>query len=451
MYDIRTAFINQREYCLTVNHHSIPNTQHSIQLPKISRNAISVMQKLRVAGFEAYLVGGAIRDMYLNKAPKDFDIATNATPEECKNLFKRQARIIGRRFQIVHVRFGREVIELTTFRGNHSADQVNPKTNQFSAANANGMLLRDNVFGNIEEDAIRRDFTCNALYYSEHDEHVHDFVDGVADIQNKTLRLIGEPNLRFSEDPVRMLRAARFAAKLDFTIEQNTKDAIAPNADLLAGIPSARLFDESLKLFFQGYSQNTFKALNEFGLLKFLVQDIEEYLKQDIYLKLIELALRNTDRRIKQGKTITPAFLWAIFLWPKLQSKINQLQKYEALPMMPALHEAAGYCISEQNQIAAIPKRFSITMREIWSLQLSLPRITGKRPLKTLSHPRFRAAYDFLLLREEAGETPVEFGPWWTEFQKENTPEVAPRQTLQENNARRRPRRRKPSNEPGNI
>lgn len=406
------------------------------------------MEKLREADFDAYLVGGAIRDMYLGKEPKDFDIATNATPEECKNLFKRQARIIGRRFQIVHVRFGREIIEVTTFRGNHSADEVSPKKNQASAANASGMLLRDNVFGNIEEDAVRRDFTCNALYYSEHDEHVHDFVNGVEDIQQQTLRLIGEPDLRYSEDPVRMLRAARFAAKLNFTIEANTEAAIIPNASLLAGIPSARLFDESLKMFFQGDSKPTFKLLKKYGLIQFLVQDIEDYLDKPEYLKLIELALRNTDRRIKQGKTITPAFLWAIFLWPKLQDRMASIQQSEPMPLTPALHEAASQCITEQNHVAAIPKRFSTTMREIWSLQLSLPKTQGKRPHKTFSHPRFRAAYDFLLLREEAGETATEFGPWWTEFQKENEP--VPRPSIDRTETRKRPRRRKPANHSDN-
>ncbi len=431
---------------MTSSHQSIPNTKHPIQLRKISRNAIQVMEKLHHEGFEAYLVGGAIRDMYLGKEPKDFDVATNATPEECKNLFKRQARIIGRRFQIVHVRFGREIIEVTTFRGNHNADEVSPKKNQASAANASGMLLRDNVFGNIEEDAIRRDFTCNALYYSEHDEKVHDFVQGIDDIQKHTLRLIGEPSVRYSEDPVRMLRAIRFAAKLNFNIETDTESAISPNASLLAGIPSSRLFDESLKLFFQGSSLSTFKLLCEYGLLPFLVQDIEYYLEQPKYLKLFELALRNTDRRIQQGKTITPAFLWAIFLWPKLQNRIQVIQQTDSMPLTPALHEAASQCITEQNHVAAIPKRFSTTMREIWALQLSLPRTNGKRPFKTFSHPRFRAAYDFLLLREEAGETPTEFGPWWTEFQKDNVPEPRPsRPNYDKSDTRKRPRRRKPS------
>ena len=430
---------------MTSNHLSLQNTEHPIQLWKISRSAIQVMEKLRQAGFEAYLVGGAIRDMYLGKEPKDFDIATNATPEECKQLFKRQARIIGRRFQIVHVRFGREIIEVTTFRGNHSADEVNPKTNQASAANASGMLLRDNVFGNIEEDAIRRDFTCNALYYSEHDEQVHDFVQGVADIQSQTLRLIGEPDVRYSEDPVRMLRAARFAAKLNFSIEEKTEKAITPNAELLAGIPSARLFDESLKLFFQGNSQETFRLLQHYGLIEFLVQDIKPYLENPEYLKLIQLALRNTDRRIKQGKTITPAFLWAIFLWPKLQAKVTEIQKADNLPITPALQEAASQCISEQNQVAAIPKRFSLTMRDIWNLQLHLVRTQGKRPLKTYAHPKFRAAYDFLLLREEAGEIPTEFGPWWTEFQKENpAPERVPYPASDKKRSGRR--RKSPSN-----
>ena len=377
------------------------------------------MQKLRDAGFQAYLVGGALRDMYLGIEPKDFDIATDATPEQCKQIFRRQARIIGRRFQIVHVRFGREIIEVTTFRGNHEARESNPKTNQDSAASASGVLLRDNVFGNIEEDAVRRDFSCNALYYDDNSHQVYDFCNSVKDIENKQLKIIGQADIRYTEDPVRMLRAIRFAAKLDFDLEPDTEKAIAPNAHLLAAIPAARLFDESLKLFFQGHASASFEQLHKHQLARFLIQDIDEYIELPSYKKLLRLALRNTDRRIKQGKSITPAFLWAILLWPKLQSRQGQIQAETGMPAIPAMHEAAQQCISEQNQLAAIPKRFSSTMREIWSLQFNLERIHGKRPFRTLEHPRFRAAYDFLLLREESAECKAEFGAWWTEFQKQ--------------------------------
>ncbi len=403
--------------------YSLSSGEHPIKHRQLSRAALDVIKQLQQAGFDAYLVGGAIRDMFLGLSPKDFDVATNATPEQVKECFKRQARIIGRRFQIVHVRFGREIIEVTTFRGSHEAEDVNPKQNHHSAANSHGILLRDNVFGSVEEDAIRRDFTCNALYYDPSQDMVWDFTGGIEDIKQGKLKIIGDANTRFTEDPVRMLRALRFAGKLGFEIETDTFNAIAPNRHLLAAIPSARLFDESLKLFFHGKSLDTFHELNQHRLIDFLVQDIREYLKSPIYLKLIEIALRNTDRRIKQGKTITPAFLWAVFLWPKLMQRQQLVLQQDKIPPTPALHEAASQCISEQNQLAAIPKRFSTTMREIWALQISLERITGKRPLRTISHPRFRAAYDFLLLREESGESATELGQWWTEFQNINASE----------------------------
>ena len=416
-------------------------SEHPITPDNISINAISVMRKLREAGFSAYLVGGALRDLYLGIKPKDFDIATNATPEQCKQLFRRQARIIGRRFQIVHVRFGREIIELTTFRGDHQAATANPKSNQHSAANASGVLLRDNVFASIEEDALRRDFRCNALYYDDDSNQVFDFCDSVSDIQARQICMIGEPAIRFTEDPVRMLRAVRFAAKLGFKIETSTDQAIAPHAHLLSAIPAARLFDETLKLFFQGHAEASFDQLEHYQLSQFLIADFDRYATDPAQKKLISLALRNTDRRIQQGKSITPAFLWAIFLWPKLQYLQREIQRLYGTAPIPAMHEAAQQCIQEQNYIAAIPKRFSTTMREIWALQFSLQRIQGKRPFRTFEHPRFRAAYDFLLLREESGECPAEFGQWWTDFQQHSTSQREA--MLDETNSKtRRPRKR---------
>jgi len=432
---------------------SFPAKSLNLPIWKISPSALQVMQKLNQAGFDAYLVGGALRDMLLGLTPKDFDVATNATPEQIKTLFKRQARIIGRRFQIVHVRFGRDIIEVTTFRGNHDAENVSPKSNQSSAASKEGILLRDNVFGSIEEDAMRRDFTCNALYYSDKNETLYDFCGSIDDINSKTLRLIGEPDLRYNEDPVRMLRAVRFAAKLKFTIEEQTAAAIRPNASLLASIPAARLFDESLKLFCQGYSQSTFELMLDYQLAPFLVQDLDDYIASKAYQKLFQLALQNTDRRIRQGKTITPAFLWAVLLWPKLKARMQQVQQSDKLPPAPALQEAAQQVIREQNQLTAIPKRFSITMKDIWALQLQLPKTQGKRAERTLSHPKFRAAYDFLLLREESKESDTELGPWWTSFQQSNAQLMQDSRstrrhhedTSDTSHSKRRPRRRKPA------
>ena len=435
---------------VTANHPSehstlIPRDQHSISRRNISINALKVMQRLNECDYQAYLVGGAVRDMMLDKHPKDFDVATDATPEQIRKVFK-NSRIIGRRFQIVHIRFGREIIEVTTFRGSHDNADENDKHQ--SSANDHGMLLRDNVFGNVEEDAERRDFTVNAFYYSCENFAVYDFADGLSDIADKKIRLIGDPSTRYKEDPVRMLRAVRFCAKLDFTLEQQTGAAISENAHLLDKIPAARLFDESLKLFISGQGEATYAQLEKYDLSQYLIANHKLFSDDEIWQRLLQLALRNTDKRLASGKSITPAFLYAVFLWPGLKEQMAMLEA-EGMPPTAALHAAANQVIAAQTFKTSIPKRFQVTMKEIWEMQLRLPRNQGNRALKLIAHPRFRAAYDFLLLREEAGEIPAGLGQWWTEFQQENP--VPKREPGDYNagtdgeNSDDRPRRRRPN------
>lgn len=391
----------------------IPRDQHSVSRSAISEPAKKVLHRLNKAGYEAYLVGGGVRDILLGGEPKDFDIATDATPEEVHDLF-RNSRLIGRRFRIVHVLFGREVIEVTTFRGN--AQDSDDDDGDHRKTNEHGLLLRDNVYGNMEEDALRRDFTVNALYYCIRDFTVIDFAGGVEDLENRQLRLIGDPETRYREDPVRMLRAIRFAAKLDFTIEANTEAPIRELAPLLEHIPAARLFDEVLKLFSAGYGEATYDLLTRYGLLAPLFPQTALAIAAGESDELIRQALRNTDARIRQGKSVTPYFLFAAMLWPALQAEWRKRQD-QSEPVQPALHQAIAKVIGRQIQATSIPKRFSGPMKEIWEMQIRLPRRQGKRALATMEHPRFRAAYDFLLVREAAGELEPGLGQWWTEFQ----------------------------------
>ena len=425
--------------------HIFPKGKHALNRKKISSAAIKVMQGLHRAGFEGLLVGGGVRDLLLGDSPKDFDIATNATPEQVKNAF-RGARIIGRRFKIVHVRFGREIIEVTTFRAQHEAKETKGRkpTNQHSASGKGGMLLRDNVFGTIEDDAIRRDLTINALYFCSKDDTVYDYTNGIADLNDRLIRIIGDPETRYREDPVRMLRVVRFAAKLNFTIETATAEPIKTLAHSLANISAARMFDEVLKLFMGGYSVATFDLMMEYDLFTPLFPDLAHSFKNDDGYGegLIRQALINTDLRISQGKHVTPAFIYAALLWPSVRNRQQQLMS-ERVPETPALHQPSQEIISRQQQHTAIPRRFSMPMREIWDLQLKLPKRGGNRAERTLENPRFRAAYDFLLLREQAGENTNELGQWWTDYQ-ERSPDQreAMTQALPKNSPRKRPRKR---------
>lgn len=388
----------------------IPRDQHTISRKNISQAAIKIIKQLEEAGYSAYLVGGGVRDLLLGSHPKDFDVATNAKPEEVRRLF-RSARIVGRRFQIVHVRMGREVIEVTTFRGHHDS------ASQHSARSEDGMLLRDNVYGTLETDAMRRDFTVNALYYTLKDFSVVDYCKGMEDLKNRTLRIIGDPVTRYKEDPVRMLRAIRFAAKLGFTIDNRTAQPIRELGNLLLNVSDARLFEEVLKLFLGGSATATFNLLRDYDLLAHLFPGTDEALKagDNIGANLIDQCMVNTDRRIRSDKTVTPAFIYAALLWPALQQRFVRLSSQ--MPPAQAWAQAGTDVVSQQLTRTAIPKRFLIPMREIWDLQQRLPNRLGMRALRTLDHPRFRAAYDFLLMREAAGEALNGLGVWWTHYQ----------------------------------
>jgi len=391
----------------------IPRDQHCISRQAISESAKKVLYRLNKAGYEAYLVGGGVRDLLLGGEPKDFDIATDATPEEVHDLF-RNSRLIGRRFKIVHVLFGREVIEVTTFRGGAEASEDNSQ--RAREVNEHGLLVRDNVFGTTEEDALRRDFTVNALYYCIQDFTVRDYANGVEDLQNRQLRLIGDPETRYREDPVRMLRAIRFAAKLSFDIAPDTADPIRELAPLLDHIPPARLFEEVLKLFSAGYGEATYELLLEYGLFQALFPQTHRALETQSD-EVIRKALRNTDDRIRNNKSVTPYFMFAALLWPALQVEWQRMQD-NGEPPLPALHAAAHQVVERQVRSTAIPRRFSVPMKEIWELQARLPKRHGKRAEALFGHPRFRASYDFLLVRESAGEPTEGLGQWWTDYQE---------------------------------
>ncbi len=387
----------------------IPNNKHAFSRSDISREALSVIENLQTAGFEAYLVGGSIRDALLGCKPKDFDIATNATPEQVKIVF-RKARIIGRRFRIVHVRFGREIIEVTTFRGQ-------TQDNQQQQESATGQLIRDNAYGDMQSDALRRDFTANALYYSPQDEAITDYTQGIEDINNRQLRMIGDPLTRYKEDPVRLLRAVRFAAKLGFTIEEQTAAPIASNGNLLQHVAPARLFDEVLKIFLNGSATASYTLLKEFKLLAPLFPETAQVIDQSPYFDaLISEVMNNTDKRIRNNKRVTPAFIYAAFLWPAFIAEQHRLNNNK-IPIMAAIHQAADSVISKQVNIIAIPKRFSVPMKQIWELQWRLSLRSQKHADKTLKHEKFRAGYDFLLMREASGARLNGLGQWWTQYQ----------------------------------
>ena len=371
-----------------------------------------MLYRLREAGFDAYLVGGGVRDMLLGREPKDFDVATNARPEEVKKLF-RNCLLIGRRFRLAHVRFQNEIIEVATFRaqGNGEDDE--------ETHSESGRILRDNVYGTLEQDAWRRDFTVNALYYNVQDFSVVDYAGGMDDLRAGVLRLMGDPERRYREDPVRMLRAVRFAARLGFRIEAESEQWLFKLSHLLEDIPAARLFDEVLKLFLSGFALQGFELLRHYGLFGYLFPQTEACLAQEEHgfpMMLVVRALQNTDTRIQEGKPVTPAFLYAALLWEPMRRLMAE-REAQGLGEMQALQEAAQEVEARQLARTSLPKRFGVPMREIWALQPRLRRTTGLRPIKLLEHPRFRAAYDFMVLRGESGEDLGELTRWWTEFQ----------------------------------
>ncbi|CAN7228286.1 polynucleotide adenylyltransferase PcnB [Trinickia sp. LjRoot230] len=406
---------------------------HKIDPALISRNAIRVTDTLQQAGYRAFIVGGAVRDLLLGIAPKDFDVATDATPEQVQRLFRR-ARLIGRRFQIVHVQFGQEIIEVSTFRalvdtpqdapeGASSAAVVAPPKRlrrdeldrRTHAVDASGRVLRDNVWGEQHEDATRRDFTINAMYYDPATQTVLDYHNGLTDIRARILRMIGDPVTRYREDPVRMLRIVRFAAKLGFEIDEATRTPIQPLADLIHNVPAARLFDEMLKLLLSGHALACLKQLRKEGLHHGLLPLLDVVLEQPHGESFVTLALNNTDARVRAGKPVSPGFLFATLLWHDVQQRAQQYESSGEYPV-PALHHAMDDVLDMQTEKLAIHKRFSADMREIWGLQARLEKRAGRSALKLVEHQRFRAGYDFLLLRCESGELDLSIGQWWTAF-----------------------------------
>ncbi len=418
---------------------TIPRDRHSISRRNISDNALKVLYRLRSQGYQAYLVGGCVRDLLLGQHPKDFDVTTDATPEQVRRIF-RNSRIIGRRFRLVHVTFGREMIEVATFRASH--DQVADQ--QRAQQSAKGRILRDNVFGTVEEDAARRDFTINALYYNIEDFSILDFAHGMRDLEARRVRLLGDPARRYEEDPVRMLRAVRFAAKLDFSIDPASEAPLCDKAPLLRDVPAARLFDEVLKLLMHGQGEQTFDLLLKYRLFDALFPATAKAIEDDAdgqLEMLIRLALRNTDTRIRQDKPVSPSFLFACLLWGPLQRCWEDLKEQGIAPV-PALQQAAMVVLENQCNHTAIPKRISMPLREIWDLQGRLLRRPGKRCFSLVRQARFRAAYDLMMLREASGEEGLgDINRWWTDFQQANEREQE--QLLNQVDRPKRARRRR--------
>ena len=423
----------------------VPRPEHNISRANISEQALRVLYRLRQENFQAHLVGGGVRDLLLGHEPKDFDVATDATPEQVRQVF-RNCRLIGRRFRLAHVHFGRDIIEVATFRGSGSDADVEAGADADRQVR-DGLILRDNIYGTIEEDALRRDFTINALYYDIADFALIDYAGGLDDLRAGQLRLIGDPVKRYREDPVRMLRAVRFACKLGFSIEPATERPLFELGHLLRDIPAARLFDELLKLFHSGYGLEVFEKLRHYGLFGHLFPATEACLARedhDFPITFVSRGLTNTDKRLAEGKPVTPAFLYAILLWEPVRRRWEELVAHGMASIDAILLASSEICVDQQ-PLVAIPKRFSLPMREIWALQPRLEQRDGKRPYRLITHPRFRAAYDFLVLRAEAGEADSELADWWTRFQDATSQERA-RMTEPGARRKRRPRRRrKPS------
>src|SRR5690554_6224236 len=380
--------------------------KHGIDRRNVSRHAIKVCEVLHQKGYKAYIVGGAVRDLIVGLEPKDFDVATNATPEQIRPLFRR-ARIIGRRFQLVHVVFGQEIIETSTFRAPaEAADQITDE---------HGRILRDNLFGTHEQDASRRDFTLNALYYDPINEEVTDYHQGVADLKNRVVRMIGDPETRYREDPVRMLRAVRFACKLGGTVDPATLAPIRKLAPLIKNVPASRLFDEMLKLLTGGHAMKCLQQLRDLGLLQGLLPVTDALFQSPEGEQFISLALERTDARVRSGKSVSPSFLFAALLWQQVNTRWQKLQAGGANPI-PALGDAVDSVLEEQTEKLAIQRRFVADMRDIWFMQPRFERRTAKSAWRMLEQPRFRAACDFLQLRAAAGEVDSVLAQWWMDL-----------------------------------
>jgi len=393
--------------------------EHGISRNDIDKHALKVLYRLHKSGFHACLVGGAVRDLLLGIKPKDFDVATDATPEQVNKLF-RNCRLIGRRFRLAHIHFGRQIIEVATFRAAHEGSNESFHSGH---QDESGRIVRDNVFGELADDVWRRDFTANALYYDISDFSVIDFVGGFDDIKQRRLHLIGDVETRYREDPVRMLRALRFSAKLGFEIDEESRTPIYSLGYLLQDIPAARLYEEVLKLFHSGHAFRSFELLQEFDLLKYLFPKTAESIKFDeTIVDMLSIAMKNTDERIRKEMRVTPAFLFAALLWHPVNSRVKEMVD-KGMPYSVAIQKAATRVLSEQSGSVSIPKRFTTVMRDIWGLQTRFHYRAGKRAAAVLDHEKFRAGYDFLCIRAQAGETVANVDlkqdcQWWTELQK---------------------------------
>ena len=418
----------------------IARPDHNVSRANISKNALKVLYRLKDAGFKAFIVGGGVRDLLLGREPKDFDVATDAHPEDVRSLF-RNCRLIGRRFRLAHVHFGREIIEVATFRGVPGAEDNESDRDTLVAES--GRILRDNAYGDIDDDVWRRDFTANALYYSIADYSIWDYTGGVDDVHAGVMRLIGDPEARYREDPVRMLRAVRFAAKLGFRIEPATEAPIAELGGLLADMPPARLYEEAQKLFLAGQAVASYELLRHYGLFHHLFPTASKELDRegsDVARALFLAALENTDERVAADQPVSPMFLFGVFLWPAISRLAGELREAGDAPI-PALMEAFDTVVRAQQDYISIPRRHSSPMKDMMVMQLRFQRQRGRRALRVVDHPRFRAAFDLLRLRVAVGDEAPEIEQFWTELQEMN-PEQRQNTTNPEQGPRRRRRRR---------
>ena len=410
---------------------TVPKEQHGIGREAISPGSRKVCEVLHSHGHEAYVVGGAVRDLLLGLRPKDFDVATDAYPEDVHKIFRR-SRLIGRRFKLVHVMFGEETVEVSTFRARTATE-----------TDEHGRVLRDNIYGTREDDAIRRDFTINALYYDPASETILDYHNGLRDLQRKSVRIIGDARARYREDPLRMLRAVRFAAKAGFAIDERTRKPIRELAHLLENVPPSRVYEEMQKLLLSGHAATSLRQLRSEGLHRGLLPLLDVMFEQPMGERFVTLALEQTDSRVRSGKSVSPAFLFAALLWHEVLAAWKKAQQ-RGLKPIPALFQAMDAVLDIQTDKLAIPRRFTAIMKEIWASQPRFEQRSGRRPFALLMHERFRAGYDFLVLRAASGEVPAELAQWWEKFQhageaERNAMLLAP----QPGDQRRRRRRRR--------
>lgn len=409
---------------------TVPKEQHGIGREAISQGSRKVCEVLHGHGYQAYVVGGAVRDLLLGLRPKDFDVATDAYPEEVHKAFRR-SRLIGKRFRLVHVMFGEETVEVSTFRARTPAE-----------TDEHGRVLRDNIYGTREDDAIRRDFTINALYYDPASETLLDYHNGLRDLQRKSVRIIGDARARYREDPLRMLRAVRFAAKAGFTIDERTRKPIRELAHLLGNVPPSRVYEEMQKLLLSGHAATGLRELRSEALHHGLLPLLDVIFEQPMGERFVTLALEQTDSRVRSGKSVSPAFLFAALLWHEVLAAWKKAQQ-RGLKPIPALFEAMDAMLDIQTDKLAIPRRLTAVMKEIWALQPRFEQRSGRRPFGLLAHERFRAGFDFLVLRSGSGEAPEELAQWWEKFQQAGEAERQAMLMAPQPGERRRRRRRR--------